>query len=64
MTEIAITIDAAIKISGLTRNHIYRFLADGSLEGRKAGRRTLILGDSLRKCIENLPKYQPEGSSK
>jgi hypothetical protein len=55
MTELAFTIEDAVKFSGLARTRLYILLADGKLEARKAGRRTLIMGDSLRHYLESLP---------
>lgn len=55
MTQLAMTVEDAIKISGLARSRIYILLAEGKLEARKAGRRTLIIGESLRRYIDELP---------
>ncbi len=55
MTQIALTIEDAVKASGLARSRIYELMGKGELEARKAGRRTLIMGDSLRGYLENLP---------
>ena len=55
MQQLALTIEDAVKTSGLARSRIYELLGKGELEARKAGRRTLIMGDSLRTYLENLP---------
>jgi len=52
----AFTIEGAIEFSGLTRSRIYEEVGAGRIEARKAGRRTLILGDSLRAYLANLPR--------
>lgn len=55
---IMVTIRDAIVLTGLSRSEIYRRLADRSIQARKNGRRTLILTESLRKYIANLPSAQ------
>jgi excisionase family DNA binding protein len=56
MTEIlAHTIAEATRISGLGRTTIYEAIGTGKLEARKAGNRTLIVADSLRSFLANLP---------
>lgn len=52
---LAFPIAEAVRFSGLTRTHIFGALARGQIEARKAGRRTLILGDSLRAYVARLP---------
>ena len=58
MTQLALTIEDAVKTSGLARSRLYILLAEGKIEARKAGRRTLIVGDSLRRYLESLPLAQ------
>jgi hypothetical protein len=53
--QFALTVEDAVKASGLARSRLYVLLAEGKLEARKAGRRTLIMGDSLRHYLESLP---------
>ncbi len=55
MEKLAFPIKEAVIASGLARSRIYELLGTGHLEGRKAGRRTLVLGDSLRNYIASLP---------
>ncbi len=52
----AFTIEGAMDFSGLTRSRLYELMSAGDLEARKAGRRTLIVGDSLRSYLQNLPR--------
>jgi hypothetical protein len=52
---LAAPIPAACRFSGLTRSEIYRRLAAGHIRAVKSGSRTLILMDSLRAHIANLP---------
>ncbi|MER8531689.1 helix-turn-helix domain-containing protein [Mesorhizobium sp. M1005] len=55
MTAISLTIKNASEASGLGPTKIYELIKTRKIEARKEGRRTLILADSLRKHIENLP---------
>jgi len=52
---IALTIENATEQSGLSRSRLYVLIGEGKIEARKAGKRTLILGESLRRYIESLP---------
>jgi excisionase family DNA binding protein len=47
-------LDACL-ISGLSRSEIYRRLANGDIRAVKSGSRTLILVDSLKAYLANLP---------
>jgi len=51
----ALQVPDAVRISGLGRSSIYAAMKEGKLPYRKAGRRTLILVDDLRRFIEALP---------
>lgn len=51
----ATNVPDACRISGLSRSELYRRLAAGDISAVKAGRKTLILMDSLRKHIASLP---------
>jgi hypothetical protein len=52
---IAAPIHEASRISGLSRSEIYRRLAAGDIRAVKSGSRTLVLIDSLRAHLSNLP---------
>jgi hypothetical protein len=52
---LAYTIEAARDATGLARSRLFVLIASGELEARKAGRRTLIVGDSLRAYVAKLP---------
>ena len=54
--KMAFSIEEAALRSGLGRDKIYEEIRDGRLEARKAGRRTLIMADSLRKYLDQLPR--------
>ena len=58
----ALPIPAAVRYSGLARSRIYLALNDGSLRAVKAGRRTLVLRESLDAFLAQLPAYQPQHS--
>ena len=51
----AATIKDAARFAGWTRSEIYRRLTAGDIKGVKNGRRTLILMDSLRAYLQDLP---------
>jgi hypothetical protein len=53
--QITLTIEDAVKASGLARSRLYQLMGSGELVTRKAGKRTLITGESLRNYIDNLP---------
>lgn len=52
---LAYTILDAARASGLGRSTIYELISAGKIEARKAGARTLIPADSLRRYIASLP---------
>jgi excisionase family DNA binding protein len=52
---LAYTILEAAKASGLGRSTVYELIGAGKLEARKAGNRTLIPAESLRRYIASLP---------
>jgi hypothetical protein len=55
MQTISLTIEDAVKVSGLARSRLYELMGRGELEARKAGKRTIITSESLRRYIESLP---------
>jgi hypothetical protein len=56
---VALTVLNAERYSGLSKSSLYELLARGDIAGVRAGRRTLILTDSLRQHIERQPPYRP-----
>jgi hypothetical protein len=50
------TIQGAQDFSGLARSRLYELMSAGTIEARKCGRRTLLVGDSLRQYLANLPR--------
>jgi excisionase family DNA binding protein len=53
--SLAFSISEACERSGIGRTAIYDMINSGKLTARKRGRRTLILADDLRRCLELLP---------
>lgn len=53
--RLALSIDEAAKQANVCRDKIYAAIRSGKITARKAGRRTLILADDLRKYLESLP---------
>lgn len=49
------TVPGASKSTGMAVSRIWLLIAAGELETRKAGRRTLIVGESLRAYFAALP---------
>ena len=52
------SIPGTSQATGLPRTTIYRLIAEGALDARKAGRRTLVTGDSIRAYLASLPVAQ------
>lgn len=55
---LAYGIAEACRVSGLGRTLIYRLIAQGKIEARACGGRTLIPADSLRSFLASLPAAQ------
>lgn len=52
------TIQGAVLWSGLSRSALYRYAAEGLLTFRKAGRTTIVDGESLAALVASLPTAQ------
>jgi predicted site-specific integrase-resolvase len=50
-------IAAAIKRFGISKTTFYRWLTDGSVSGKKIGRNTYLLTETVQAKIANLPNY-------
>lgn len=55
MTKLSVTIPEAAEMIGIGRSTIYKLFDEGKLVPRKAGKRTLILVEDLKRYVENLP---------
>jgi excisionase family DNA binding protein len=56
--KLAFSIDEAAVRANIGRDGIYQAIREKRLDAKKAGRRTLIPADALRRFIENLPSLQ------
>ena len=50
----ALTVQDACKATGLGRTTLYSLIADGKLDARKSGARTLIMADSVQRFVNEL----------
>lgn len=50
-----LTIDEAVRESGVSRTQIYMALGAGTLVARKFGRRTILIRDEWNAFLRNLP---------
>jgi excisionase family DNA binding protein len=57
-SSLAYSVAEACTRSGIGRTAIYEMINAGKLVARKRGRRTLILADDLRQCLESLPQIK------
>lgn len=55
MQPMLLTLKDAVIFSGFSRSRIYAMAGLNEIETKKAGRRTLIVAESLRAAIERLP---------
>ena len=53
--RLAFSVDEAGLRTTLGRDKIYEAIKEGRLEAKKAGRRTLITADALRRFLDSLP---------
>lgn len=57
-SRLAFSIDEAALQANVCRDKIYAAIRDGQLEAKKAGRRTLIMSDALRRYLDALPSLR------
>jgi excisionase family DNA binding protein len=57
--KLAHSVGEAASISGISRSMLYRYIAAGLLPVHKAGARSLILADDLKKFLRRLPRLSP-----
>src|SRR4051812_46285677 len=58
---LAVSISEACRIVGIGRSTLYEALARGEIEAAQAGRRTIIIVESLRRYLAALPRYRAGG---
>lgn len=58
VSPLAYGIADAVRASGVSRTRLYEALTNGDLAARKAGRRTLIEADELRRWIASQPRAE------
>jgi excisionase family DNA binding protein len=56
MEPIVLGVKEAAGFIGLSRSRLYELIADGSIEARKLGARTVVPIASLRAFVERAPK--------
>ena len=56
LEPLAFRIDDAKRLIGCGTTRIYQLIGSGALDARKSGNRTVILAESLRHYVTNLPK--------
>jgi hypothetical protein len=52
------TVKRAVADTGYSRARLYELMAEGKFDVRKDGRKTLIIGQSLREYLAGLPAFQ------
>ena len=55
LASMAVSIETAARLTGICRSRLYYLIAEGRIDARKYGKSTLILADSLRKFLSDLP---------
>ena len=53
---LAHTIADAVRVSGIGRSKIYDLIRSGHIRAMKAGGRTLVCAESLRRYLADLPR--------
>ena len=60
---LAYRVEDAARVLSMSRRQVYRLLATGELEARKAGSRTLIERVELVRFLHRQPQYRPSGAA-
>jgi excisionase family DNA binding protein len=58
MEKLAYSVDEAALRANIGRDSIYKAIRNRSLEAKKAGRRTIITAEALRRFLDELPLLQ------
>jgi excisionase family DNA binding protein len=53
--RIAYSVNEACREGGFGRTTLYALLRDRKLKAHKLGKKTIILGEDLKACLESLP---------
>jgi hypothetical protein len=64
LAPIAIAIEEAPRIVGVSRTRIFEAIRRSELSARKAGRSTIIEVDELRRWVNSLPKRVDSSASR
>jgi excisionase family DNA binding protein len=54
--RLALSVAEAAQQANVCRDKIYAAIRSGELEAKKAGRRTLVMADDLRRYLDALPR--------
>jgi excisionase family DNA binding protein len=54
-----LSVDDASRQGVGSRRQVRKLIADGTLDAVKAGRRTMIRGESVHRYVNSLPAYKP-----
>ena len=60
LAPIAVAIENAPRIVGVSRTRIFEAIRNSELSARKAGRSTIIEIDELKRWVKSLPMRRPE----
>jgi len=63
MKPLAYSIDELSTVTGLCRAKLYKDIASGKLEAKKAGSRTLVLHDEANRYLHDLPNKNERGEA-
>lgn len=60
--SIALHVNEAAKVGGVSRSELYKAMKAGDLRAKKHGRRTIILRTDLAAYLSALPDYSPQAA--
>lgn len=55
MNQLAVSLNEAVRLSGIGRTNLYKIFKTGKIKPRKAGKRTLVLISELTDYLNSLP---------
>lgn len=62
ITKLAYSVEEAALLANIGRDKVYSELRNGRLQAKKAGRRTIIPAEALRRYIDDLPPLKLAGA--